>query len=77
MMVTKETNNHVMHAEMIIRGTCVNMCDVTETVYPNNMFLFNVFFDSIDEVASAFHQFKEGGKVLTELGGSILDAYVW
>lgn len=68
MMVTEETKNHVMHAEMIICGTRVNMCDVKEKVEPGNSFLFNVFFDTVDEVGAAFNKIISGGKILTELG---------
>lgn len=68
MIVTQETSHHVMHAEMIISGTRVNMCDVTEEVDRNNMFLFNLFFETVEEVTAAFHQLKDGGKILTDLG---------
>lgn len=63
-----ETRNHVIHAEMNIYGTRVNMADGADNVSPGSMFLFNIFLDSADEVINVFNQLRVGGKVLTELG---------
>jgi PhnB protein len=63
-----ETRNHIIHAELIISGTRVNMADGADDVSPGSMFLFNIFLGSADEVSAVFHQLREGGAVLTELG---------
>jgi len=65
---TDEAYNHVMHGEMIICGTRVNMCDCEEKNLPNNMFLFNVFFDTVEEVTIAFNTLKQGGEIIDDLG---------
>lgn len=65
---TDKTRNHVIHAEMDISGTRVNMADGADDVTPGSMFLFNIFLDSADDVTNVFNQMKDGGRVLTELG---------
>ena len=65
---TEETRNHVMHSELIISGTRVNMADVGDNIVSGNMFLFNIFLDSADEIRSIFNQLSGGGQVRTELG---------
>jgi len=64
---TDKTYNYVMHGEMIICGTRINMCDVEEKILPNNMFIFNVFFNTVEEVTSAFNELKQGGKIIDDL----------
>lgn len=59
----------VMHAELTISGSRVNMCDVKpEDVIPGNMILLNVFLDSEDDVRKAYDVLKESGKIFVELG---------
>jgi len=58
---------HIMHAELIIAGTRLNMCDVPDDVVSGNRYLLNVFMDTIDEVSSAYHLLSEGGRVVTAL----------
>jgi PhnB protein len=73
---------NVMHGEMEIYGTSVNMCDGDNAI-PGNMHVFNLFFDTIDETVKIFNLLKEGGKVETEpapvfwspMYGSITDRY--
>jgi len=67
---TDETYNHVMHGEMIISGTRINMCDVKENILPNNMFILNVFLNTVEEVTSAFNELKQGGKIINELNST-------
>ena len=64
---TDETYNHIMHGEMIICGTRVNMCDVEEEILPNNMFILNLFLNTTEEVTSAFNVLKQEGKIIHEL----------
>ena len=66
--VTEKTKNFVMHSELKICGTSVNMSDAIEEIEPGNMFKLNVFLNSADDVCSAFNLLKEGGKIAVELG---------
>jgi PhnB protein len=68
MSATDDTRNRIIHAELVISGTRVNMADGADDVSPGCMFLFNIFLDSADEVTKVFHQLREGGKILTDLG---------
>ena len=63
-----EHPNRVMHAELIIAGTSMNMGDVSEDVIAGNMYLFNIFFDTADEVIDAYNQLCVDGHVITALG---------
>ena len=60
--------NHIMHAELIVADTRINMCDVSDIVVFGNMHLFNIFFDTVDEVMDAYNHLSEGGRVITALG---------
>ena len=60
--------NHVMHAELMIAGTRMNMCDIPEAAVAGNMHLFNLFLDSADEVAAVYNHLCAGGCVITALG---------
>ncbi|NLO86522.1 MAG: hypothetical protein GX096_14025 [Clostridiales bacterium] len=62
------TPDHVMHAELIIAGTRLNMCDVNDDVTNGNMHLYNIFMDSIDEVRTAYEQLTVGGKIHKKIG---------
>ena len=68
MRAAERNPNHVMHAELMIAGTLMNMCDVPDGVASGNMHLFNVFFDTVDEVIAAYHHLSLGGRIITELG---------
>lgn len=81
--VTQDTKDYVLHSSMSIRGTKFNFSDSSEDIIAGNMFCFNIFYDSIEEVKSAFHKLKIGGDVIVELGpqffsdmyGSIIDKF--
>ena len=66
--VTEENKDMVMHAELTICGSRVNMSDSGDAVVAGNMIVLNVFLDSPDAVSHAFHGLKKGGKVIVELG---------
>ena len=59
--------NYIMHAELVIAGTVVNMCDVVDAVVSGNMHLFNIFFDTVDEVICAYNHLSVDGRVITAL----------
>jgi len=61
--------NNIIHSELIISGTRVNMADGAADVSNGSMFLFNIFLDSADEIKNIFTRLSDGGEVLTELGG--------
>lgn len=63
---TDETRDNVMHAELEINGSPVNACDVEEPVTPSNLYLFNIFLETSEEVETAFRLLSEGGKVYSE-----------
>ena len=67
MRASPETQNHIMHAELVIAGARVNMCDVSDSVAPGDMHLFNVFLDTVDEVIAACNQLAAGGRIVTAL----------
>ena len=60
--------DHIMHAELVIADTRMNMCDVAGAVASGNMHLFNVFFDTADEVIKAHNHLSVDGRVITALG---------
>ena len=64
--ITEETKNWVMHSELFIHGTRINICDTTEELTAG-MIRLNVFFSSADEVCKTFELLKDGGKILVEL----------
>ncbi len=68
MTVSQETRNFVMHSELTICGTRVNMSDTQDNVINGNRILLNVFLDSADQVRNAFNTLTDGGKVVVELG---------
>ena len=69
MVVTENEQNKIMHSELTISGSRVNMSDSSPNdIVMGNMIILNVFFDSGDDVYKAFHILKEGGKVFVELG---------
>lgn len=63
---TEATLDNVMHAELEIEGSPVNMCDVAEPVVAGNLYLFNIFMETAAEVETAFRMLSEGGKVFSE-----------
>ena len=69
MTVSEDEKNKVMHAELTINGSRVNMSDSNpDDIITGNMIVLNVFLDSGDDVRKAFNILKEGGKVYVELG---------
>lgn len=81
--VTDDMKDLVMHSSMTICGTSFNFSDTREKTIAGNMVCFNVFFQTADEVCSAFSKLKEGGNVIVELGpqffsnmyGSVVDKF--
>ena len=67
MRATASDPNHIMHAELVIADTRMNMCDVSDAVAPGNMHLFNIFFDTVDEVIDAYKHLSVDGRVITDL----------
>lgn len=63
---TDQSRDKIMHAELEIDGSPVNMCDVEDFVTPGNLYLFNIFMETSVELAAAFHILSEGGKVYSE-----------
>ena len=63
-----ENAQQVMHAELEIAGTRVNMCDASSDIVSGNMYRFNIFFDTVDEVVDAYNQLSAGGHIITALG---------
>jgi PhnB protein len=69
MTITEAEQNKVMHAELTISGSRVNMSDSNpDDIIFGNMIILNVFLNSSDDVCKAFHVLKEGGKIHVELG---------
>ena len=69
MDVSAEEQGKVMHAELTICGSRVNMSDSDpEDITIGNMIVLNVFLGSGEEVCKAFEVLKEGGKVMVTLG---------
>ncbi len=62
-----ETENYVLHAEMIINGTKVWIGDTTQRITPGDIVSLAVPFSSEKEVQQAFGKLKVGGTVLMEL----------
>ena len=80
--VSEETKDFVMHSELILHGTRINICDVSEEV-SSGMIHLNVFFNSADEVCNVFDLLKEGGKIIEALSpqfyspmcGTVIDRF--
>lgn len=79
-----DTRELVMHAELTLCGTRVNMSDMQEQAIAGNMICLNVFYESADEVCRAYELLQQGGgKVVVELGpqffspmyGSVVDRF--
>ena len=69
MTISKEEHNKVMHAELTICGSRVNMSDSNPNdIIVGNSIILNVFFDSGDEVCKAFNVLKETGRIFVQLG---------
>lgn len=81
--VIEGADDRIMHAEIVVAGTRLNMCDMIDKAVAGNMHLFNVFFDTIEEVENAYFQLAQRGKIITKLGpqfwsamyGEIEDCY--
>ena len=75
MEISKDDSEKVMHAELTICGSRVNMSDSgANDIVAGNMIVLNVFFKSSDGVDKAFHVLKEGGKVVVELGSQFFSS---
>ena len=80
---TADIQNLVMHSDLTICGTRVNMADYTKEVTVGDMIMLNVFLDSAEDVRKAYHVLLDGGTVETELGpqfwselyGSVIDRF--
>lgn len=69
MTISEDEQNKVMHAELTICGSRVNMSDSNPNeIIAGNIIVLNVFLDSGDDVCKAFHVLKENGKIFVELG---------
>lgn len=69
MSISEDEQNKVMHAELTICGSRVNMSDSKpDEIIAGNIIVLNVFFDSGDDVCKAFNILKENGKIYVELG---------
>lgn len=66
--LTEETRDFVMHAELRIAESQINMCDTTEKAAPGNMVLFNLFLDTAAEVTAVYQRLADGGNIITPLG---------
>jgi len=60
MPTTGEAGGLVMHAELEICGSRVNMSDCDESI-PGNMILLNVFVSSSEDVKKAYRALEVGG----------------
>ena len=75
MTTQPDMQNKVMHAELTICGSRVNMSDAPpDEVICGNMIVLNVFMDSGDAVCKAFGALQEGGKVHIALGPQFFSA---
>ncbi len=63
----RDTDNYVMHAEMVINGTQVWIGDTTQGITSGDMVSLSVPLSSPEEVRSTFDKLKEGGEVYMEL----------
>jgi Uncharacterized protein conserved in bacteria len=66
--------DYIMHAELVIADTRMNMCDVSDAVVSGNMYLYNIFFDTADEVIAAYNHLSAEGRVITALGPQFWNA---
>lgn len=60
--------DRITHAEMMINGSKVSMCDTPEQVVPGNMIVLNVLMDTPEAVTQAYHKLEQGGQVMMPLG---------
>ena len=83
MPMAEAMRDWVMHAELEICGSRVNMSDSDEAVTAGDMILLNVFFSSSEDVKKAYHALEAQGEVRVALGpqffspmyGSVRDRY--
>ena len=59
--------NFVMHSELIIFGTTVNMTDGAESHVTSSNFSFLIRFESAKEIKSVFNKLADGGKIIEAL----------
>jgi PhnB protein len=64
---SRDTDNWIMHAEMIINGTPVWIGDFAQSVMQGNMISLAVPMASPEEVSNIFNKLKEGGEILMNL----------
>ena len=57
----------VMHSEVLISGSMINMTDGAEGNFSDDNFSFLIIKDTADEVSELYHKLSEGGKVIEEL----------
>lgn len=57
----------IMHSNLTISGSLVNMCDAEAPVTMGDNIILNVFIDA-DAVKRAFDALKEGGRVVVPMG---------
>jgi len=69
MRFSEDERDKVMHAELTICGSRVNMSDGDpKEIVAGNIIVLNVFLASDDDVRKAFHILEESGKIVVELG---------
>jgi len=84
---SRDTDNYVMHGEMVINGTQVWIGDTTQGITSGDMVTLSVPLSSPEEVRKTFDKLKEGGEVFMEpeptfyslLFGSVKDKFgvIW
>lgn len=69
MEITDDDLDKVMHAELVICGSRVNMSDGDpDEILTGNRIMLNVFVGESDDVRKAFDVLKADGKVYSEPG---------
>ena len=67
--VSEKTENLVMHSDITICGSSINMSDdMGKKFCSGNMIVLNVFYDSADDLCRTFNILKEDGEIVVELG---------
>jgi len=75
MLIPDNEHDKVMHADLTICGSRINMSDGNpDDILAGNMIVLNVFLDSGDDVRKAYNVLKEGGKVNVDLGPQFFSA---
>ncbi len=71
--VTERNKDWIMHSDLEICGSMLNIHDAEDGRSTGGIRILNVFFDKEEDLKSAYEVLKENGQVIIEMGGQFFN----